>query len=133
MSTPSGIPEITFSVEGDFVPLPRAKPDRHGEVRIPSDHPVHDQKKRIRQAARAAGAMPVPDAAVDVECAVYSSPRCGRLVGVSRTITEALEGVAYQEAWQVGRISTSWQSCEDGKAPHFTVVIKCSKNPFDTL
>jgi hypothetical protein len=127
MDAPTATPEIAFSVEGDFVPMPQAKPNRHGELRIPSDHPVHEQRKRIRQAARDAGAMPVPDEVMEVECVIYGNAAGGKAAPVIGAVMDALEGVAFKEAWQVGRIVTSWQLREQGKAPHFTVLVTRSK------
>ena len=115
MSNPSGIREISFSVEGIFVSTPQARPNRNGQLRIPSNHPVHEQQKRIRMAARAAGAMPVADVEMLVICVV-----CGNIVGkhseAPSTIMDALEGVAYKKKYQVSVLSFSRKPEKGGQA-----------------
>ena len=132
MSNPSDIREISFSVEERFMSTPQARPNRYGQWRIPSDHPVHEQQKRIREAARAAGAMPVANVAIEVRYVIH-----GTIVGNPRsatmTILDALEGVAFKERDQVCRLSSSREPENEGQPPFFSVVIKCLERPFDTL
>lgn len=133
MNPPTAPTEIAFSIDGEFVPMPQARLNRHGQLRIPSDHPVHDQRKRIRQAARAVGAVPVLDVAVEVECVICANAVSGKGSSVLGTIIDALEGVAFKEAWQVARSVVSRQQPNEGEAPYFTVVVKSSKILFDTF
>ena len=133
MSTAHAANEIAFSVEGEIVPMPRAKPNRHGELRIPSDHPVHEQRKRIRQAARAAGAIPIPDAVLEMECVMFGDRLCGNVSAALAVLMDALEGVAFKEADQVVRHDVGRELKKEGEAPYFTVVIKRSKKVFDTF
>lgn len=133
MSNLSGIREISFTVEEDFVPTPRVKPNRHGQLRIPSDHPVHGQRQRIREAARAAGAMPVADVAMEVKCVIHGNISNAKGSSAVGAIQEALEGVAFKDRSQVGRFTLSLEPEIGGQAPFFSVVVKCLGNPFDTL
>jgi hypothetical protein len=133
MSIANAAEEIAFSIEGEIVPMPRAKPNRHGELRVPSDHPVHEQRKRIRQAARAAGAVPVADVHYEIECVIYGNAAGGSAGSAMRVLSEALEGVVFQSADQVVRYAVSRERQKEGESPYFTVVIKRSKKVFDTF
>jgi|694.fasta_scaffold19357_19 hypothetical protein len=119
--------EIAFSVEGKMVPMPRAKPNRHGELRIPSDHPVHEQRKRIRSAARAAGAIPVPEVAFEIDCVIYDDADSGSVGAALRVLADALEGVAFGAAEQLVRCAVSRERQKEGEFPRFTVLIKRSE------
>lgn len=115
---------ITFSVEGDPVPQPRARITTRGgfgHAYTPGNHKIHAYRAAIAAAAKQAGATPTDEAPITlVVDLVFSRPKshfsksgvkpdapklprpdCSNVL---KGIEDALNGVAWVDDSQVGRV-----------------------------
>jgi len=121
---------ITFTVEGDPVPQPRARitvRGRHGHAYTPGDHKIHGYRAAIAAAAVEAGATPTDAAPITLIIdLVFSRPKSHyRKSGLRedapklpradcsnclKGIEDSLNGVALVDDTQVGRVvvEKSW-------------------------
>lgn len=115
---------VTFSVDGDPVPQPRARITTrggHGHAYTPAGHAIHAYRAAIAAAAREAGATPTDRAPITlVVDLVFARPKSHyRKSGLKsdapklpradcsnclKGIEDALNGVAWVDDSQVGRV-----------------------------
>lgn len=126
---------IAFSVPGDPVPQPRARittRGKYGHAYTPSSHPIHAYRARIAAAARAAGATPTEDAPLTlIVDLVWARPKSHYRKGglrsdapklprpdcsnVLKGIEDALNGIAWIDDTQVGRVVAEKSYGSDGR------------------
>ncbi|NBW20503.1 MAG: RusA family crossover junction endodeoxyribonuclease [Caulobacteraceae bacterium] len=115
---------ITFTVEGDPVPQPRARISTRGgfgRAYTPGDHPIHAYRAAVAAAARAAGAEPTDTVPITlIVDLVFARPKSHyRKAGlrenapklpradcsnVLKGIEDSLNGVAWIDDRQVGKV-----------------------------
>jgi Holliday junction resolvase RusA-like endonuclease len=121
---------VTFQVEGNPVPQPRARVTTAGgfaRAYTPTKHPINAYRKSIAAAARAAGARPIDSAPITlIVDLVFARPKSHyRKSGVRadapklpradgsnclKGIEDALNGVAWVDDTQVGKfiVEKTW-------------------------
>jgi Holliday junction resolvase RusA-like endonuclease len=115
---------VTFTVEGDPVPQPRARISTRGgfgRAYTPGDHPIHAYRAAVAAAARAAGAEPTDAVPITlIVDLVFARPKSHyRKAGlkpdapklpradcsnVLKGIEDSLNGVAWIDDTQVGKV-----------------------------
>lgn len=115
---------ITFTVEGDPVPQPRARISTRGgfgRAYTPSDHAIHAYRAAVAAAAKAAGAEPTDAVPITlIVDLVFARPKShyrksglkpdapklprADCSNVLKGIEDSLNGVAYVDDTQIGKV-----------------------------
>lgn len=126
---------ITFTVAGDPVPQPRPRittRGKHGHAYTPASHAIHGYRAAIAAAAKAAGATPTESAPLTlIVDLVFARPKSHfRKSGLKpdapklprpdcsnclKGIEDALNGVAWKDDTQVGKVIVEKSYGTDGR------------------